>query len=427
MRFKGATIAVFLLGSAMVMAGCGGNSSGGSGGSSQAQSGTDARGPITFVTGKDNSGTLPFIADKWNATHPNEKVTVKQQSDQADQQLSDLEQHFQAKDPGYDVVTTDVVWSAEFAARGWIVPLTGKFALDTSGLLPATVKAATYNDKLYAAPYASDGGLLYYRTDLVKTAPKTLDEMWQDCSIAKSKGMDCYAGQFQKYEGLTCNATEAINTFGGAVVGPDGVTATVDSAKAKAGLQMLADNYKNGDIPKQAITYQEEQGRQSFEAGKLLFLRNWPYVFNLATTDASSKIKGKFAVAPLPGVSGPGASTLGGHSLGMSVYSKHKATALDFMKFFTSPDIQKFLVVKASNAPVLSALYDDPALIKQLPYLTTLKTAIENAIPRPVSPYYPAVTKAIEDNSYAAIKGDKSVDQALKDMQAAITAASAGS
>jgi multiple sugar transport system substrate-binding protein len=190
---------------------------------------------------------------------------------------------------------------------------------------------------------------------------------------------------------------------------------------------MLADHYKSGDNPKQAITYQEEQGRQSFEAGKLLFLRNWPYVYNLATTDASSKVKGKFAVAPLPGVSGPGASTLGGHSLGMSVFSKHKGTALDFMKFFTSPDIQKFLVVQASNAPVLSALYDDPELVKKLPYLTTLKTAIENAVPRPVSPFYPAVTKAIEDNSYAAIKGDKSVDQALKDMQAAITAASAGS
>ena len=58
---------------------------------------------------------------------------------------------------------------------------------------------------------------------------------------------------------------------------------------------MLADHYKNGDIPKEAITYQEEQGRQAFEAGKLLFLRNWPYVYSLARTDGSSKVKDKFA------------------------------------------------------------------------------------------------------------------------------------
>ena len=60
------------------------------------------------------------------------------------------------------------------------------------------------------------------------------------------------------------------------------------------------------------------------------------------------------------------------------------------------------------------------------PYLPTLLTSIQNAVPRPVTPFYPQVTKAIEDNSYAAMKGDKPVDQAVKDMSAAITAASAG-
>ena len=44
-------------------------------------------------------------------------------------------------------------------------------------------------------------------------------------------------------------------------------------------------------------------------------------------------------------------------------------------------------------------------------------------MPRPVTPFYPAVTKAVQDNAYAAIKGDKPVQQALTDMQAAIQAA----
>ena len=75
---------------------------------------------------------------------------------------------------------------------------------------------------------------------------------------------------------------------------------------------------------------------------------------------------------------------------------------------------------------MLSSLYDDPTLIKKLPYLPTLKTSIENAVPRPVTPFYPAVTKAVQDNAYAAIKGDKSVQQSLTDMQAAIQAAGQG-
>ncbi len=124
---------------------------------------------------------------------PDEKVTFKEQSDQADQQHDDLVQHFQAKDDSYDVVDVDVVWTAEFAAKSWLTPLTGDMEIDTSKLLPSTVKTATYNDTLYAAPQTSDGGLLYYRKDLVKTPPTTWDEMMADCKIAKDNGIGCYA------------------------------------------------------------------------------------------------------------------------------------------------------------------------------------------------------------------------------------------
>src|SRR6478752_3969387 len=105
MRVRSAAVvaAVLALG-ASGLAAC--SSSGGGGGTNE------GTGPITFVTGKDNSGIWPKLSAEWNSAHPKEKVTVKQQSDQADQQLQDLEQHFQAKDPNYDVVTVDVVWSA---------------------------------------------------------------------------------------------------------------------------------------------------------------------------------------------------------------------------------------------------------------------------------------------------------------------------
>ncbi len=404
-----------------VAAGC--SSSGDSGGtSSGAGAAAAGRGPITFVTGKDNSNVWPATIEKWNAAHPTEKVTLKEQSDKADQQHDDIVQHMQAKDASYDIVTVDVIWTAEFAAKGWLLSLKGNFALDTSKLLKATVDAATYNGTLYAAPFASDGGLLYYRKDLVPNPPKTLDEMWSMCSIAKAKNIGCYAGQLAQYEGLTVNAAEMMNTAGGKIVDAQGKS-TVNSPEAKKGLQMLADHYKNGDIPQEAITYQEEQGRQAFEDGKLLFLRNWPYVYNLAKTDGASTVKDTFGVAPLPGISGPGASSLGGHSEAISVYSKYQATALDFMKFIEADEQQKFFMEKGSLAPVVGSIYNDQALVAKAPYLPTLLTSIQNAVPRPVTPFYPAVTKAVQDNAYAAIKGNKTVDQALTDMNSAISSA----
>jgi multiple sugar transport system substrate-binding protein len=411
---------------ALVLSACGGGStpSGGTASGPAAQ-GLTSRGPITYVQGKDNSNVVRPLIAKWNAAHPTEKVTFKEQSDQADQQHDDLVQNFQAKNANYDVASVDVIWTGEFAARGWLLPLKGQSAIDTSGMLPATVKTGTYNGVLYAAPVTSDGGIFWYRKDLVKTPPKTWTEMLGMCSIAKKNNMGCYAGQLAKYEGLTVNTAEAINSAGGTIIDASGKP-TLNTPQAKAGLENLVSAYSKGDIPKEAITFQEEQGRLAFESGKLLFLRNWPYVFNLFKTDGSSKVKDTFGMAPLPGVTGPGKSSLGGHNAAVSVYSKNKATAVDFVKFLTSPDIEKnYHALRGSLAPVLSALYTDQALVKKLPYLPVLKTSIDNAVPRPVTPFYPAVTKAVQDNSYSAIKGDVPVDTALSNMQKAIESAGA--
>jgi multiple sugar transport system substrate-binding protein len=410
---------------AITLSACGGGGGGTTSGSDAASQGLDGRGPITYVQGKDNSNVVRPLIDKWNAAHPNEKVTFKEQTDQADQQHDDLVQHFQAKDPGYDVASVDVVWTAEFAAKGWLQPLKDKMALDTSAMLKPTVDAASYKGTLYAAPESSDGGILYYRKDLVPTPPKTWDEMMSMCSIAKTNNIGCYSGQFKKYEGLTVNASEAINSAGGAVLDENGKPNLL-TAEAKAGMANLTKAYADGEIPKEAITFQEEESRQAFQDGKLLFLRNWPYVYNLATTEGSSKVKDVLGMTALPGKTGPGASSLGGHSAAISVYSKNKATAVDFLKFLTTEETQKFFATQGSLAPVLGKLYDDKELVAKLPYLPVLKTSIENAVPRPVTPFYPAVTKAIQENAYSAIKGEKTVDAALSDMQKSIESASAG-
>ena len=335
-------------------------------------------------------------------------------------------QNYQAKNPDYDVASVDVVWTAEFAARGWLQPLEGDMAIETEGMLEPTIEAGSYQGKLYAAPVSSDGGILYYRKDLVPTPPTTWDEMMGMCSIAKENNIGCYAGQFKQYEGLTVNASEAINSAGGSVLNDEGKP-NLNTPEAAEGLGNLVEAFKNGNIPAEAITYQEEESRRAFQDGNLLFLRNWPYVYNLATTEGSSKVKDVLGMTALPGKEGPGASSLGGHSAAISVYSKNKATALDFVKFLVAEEQQKFFATQGSLAPVLGALYEDQELVSKLPYLPVLKTSIENAVPRPVTPFYPAVTQAIQENSYAALKGEKPVEQALSDMQTSIESAGAGS
>jgi multiple sugar transport system substrate-binding protein len=310
------------------------------------------------------------------------------------------------------------------------VPLKGSYNLDTSQLLPATVKAATYNGTLFAAPYASDGGLLYYRKDLVPNPPTTWDQLISDCQGKTSNTITgskpgCYAGQFAKYEGLTVNAAEAINAAGGEIVKSDGKTPNVNTPEAAKGLDFLVNGFKQGYIPKEALGFQETQSLNAFEAGQLVFMRNWPYA-DAILAGQGSKVAGKFAIAPLPGPNGHGASSLGGHSVAISQYSKHKATDIDFLKFLESDEIQRNDLTQGTLAPVISSLYSDQALVTKFPYLPTLLASIQTAVPRPVTPFYPAVTEAIETNVYAALQGQKSTQDALSSLQSAIQSATAG-
>jgi multiple sugar transport system substrate-binding protein len=417
----GATLAL----AGMSLAACSGSNSGGGSGSS---SGGNDTGPITYVQGKDTSGVVNILADMWNKSHAKEKVTIKQQTDQADQQFQDLTQHFQQKLSDYDVVSVDVVWTAEFAAKQYLQPLTGPYKLDTSPFLPSVVKTGQYNNVQYAAPSSTDSQLLYYRKDLLgsKPVPKTLEELFSTCSIAKKAGIGCYAGQYAKYEGLTVNFNEAITSAGGTVVDAKGKP-TLNTPEAEKGLQLIVDAFKNGDIPKAAVTYQEAQGLNAFETGKLMYLTNWPYmVADIANNAQAKDIRSKYAIAPYPGK-----SAVGGHNMAISAFSKHKATALKFIKFMESPAVQKILIDKASLAPVATASYSDTSLTQKYPYLTTLKQSLDTAVARPITPYYQGVTGAIQNNVFQALQsasngGSPDVKKVLDSTAQAITAASAG-
>ncbi|SCK13374.1 ABC transporter substrate-binding protein [Streptomyces sp. WMMB 322] len=416
--------------SAVVLAGLMATACGSSGGDDAAQKNPSfkGRGPIKYVAGKDAGGSVQKVIDKWNKAHPKEKVTFVELPTDADAQRQQMIQNAQTKSDAYTVLSLDVVWTSEFAAHQWIDRLPAdKFPLDK--MMKPVVETGKYRGGQYSIPHASDGGLLYYRDDLLKKAgvdkaPTTWAEMKDACDKVKKlpegKGMSCYAGQHQKYEGLTVNFSEAVNSAGGDVLDSKGKP-NLDTPEAKKGLDFLADSVKDKTIPKEATTYQEEEGRQAFQGGKLIFMRNWPYVHSLASKDdGSSKVAGKFDVAPLPGLKGPGTSSLGGHNLALSSSAKNKATAIDFIKFFTSEEKARFALEEASLAPPYESLYTDEEMVKKFPYLPTLKKSILTAQPRPRVVNYGDASSAMQKEAYAAMTGTKSSAEALKDLQKAL-------
>ena len=313
-----------------------------------------------------------------------------------------------------DVFYSDVIWTAEFAIQKWLYDMTPYVESRKDEFIPSTFDTATYQGKVWGVPHKTNAGFLYYRTDQVDHDPQTWQEVYD--LAAKTDGI---AYQGASYEGLTVDFLELAFAAGGSILSEDGTKAEVDSPENLEALKFMVDGINNGAAPKAVTTYMEEPARRAFEAGRVTFLRNWPYVY--ATANRAKATKGKFKVVPFPSWEGGGkAGILGGANLVVSANSENPGASLKFIDYMTSKDRQAEDIVKFSDASPLKEVYDDPAVQKAQPFSAELKTAVENSKARPVSPVYPQISQAIYKNVNQALAGQMSPEEALKNAQSEV-------
>lgn len=386
------------------------------------------RGPLTLATAGDLTGYLGPLLQGWNRSHPGERVTLVELPDSADETRAQMITDLRAGERGrFDVLNIDVSWTSEFAAAGWIRPLPpDSFPLDT--FLPRVVDTATYDDRLYAVPYVTNAGLLLYRKDVLAAEGVPPPRTWADLeraarTLAPKYGLDGYAGQFLPYEGLTVNAAEAVYSAGGTILGDEGERVTVNSRAAREGIGFLARGVREGWIPEAALTYKEEESKQAFQNGRLLFLRNWPYAY-VAASAPESKVAGKVGAVPLPGSDGPGTSVLGGSNLAVSSQARHPDSAARLIAYLTSERVQRQVLTRGALPPVRADLYDDPDLVRRFPYLPTLRESVLAAEPRPKSPHYDQVSLVVQAVVHDAMTGRQTPEAAVRRLATELAAVS---
>jgi multiple sugar transport system substrate-binding protein len=383
---------------------------------------TSGTGPITFAVGADDAQFFTKLIGPWNSAHPGEHVSIQLLPESANGQLAQLTASLQARLPTYDVIDMDVVWTAEFASAGWIIPLNST-TFPLGDFLRPAVDTAMYDGHLYAVPDYSNADLLYYRKDILAKAghvapPRTWAQLEHEAeTIAPRYGVAGYASQFQQYEGLTVNFAAAVQSAGGSILSPNDTGVSVDSPMALKGLEFLVGGLRQGWITKSSLTFEEESSKDDFESGKLLFLNNWPFVWNdVSRPGPGNEVYGKVGVALLPGLHGPGSASLGGANLAVSAYSQHQRTAIAFIRYLTSEPEEEQMLDDSGFPPVWAGLYSDPAMIRRFPYLPVVKQAILTAQPRPPVTDYDQASLAISSDVYQALTFRESPRQALAEM-----------
>ena len=368
------------------------------------------------------------------------RVNLLRQPTDSDQRRQSLVIALDAGQSNPDVFLMDVVWISQFAASAWLQPLgdfVRKDAVNLGAFFPGVLKLAdNYQGDLVALPVYVDGGLLYFRKDLlqkqgISRPPETWDELVK-YSLAVQGEMRRTRSSFYgflwqgaQYEGLICDFLEFAGSNRGGIIIRDGQIRlnTPENREALQFMQDLIQRYKISP-PSTYTEMREEQVRLAFQRGDALFERNWPYAWALHQRP-NSPVRGRTGIAPLPHFpSGKSISTLGGWHIGISRFSNEKPAAWAFVKYVVSHRIQKKLALDLGWNPGRRDVYDDPEVLKKMPHLARLGEVFENAAPRPTRPYYTEVSEVLQRYLNGALAGKltpaAALEVAQKDAQAIV-------
>jgi multiple sugar transport system substrate-binding protein len=367
-----------LTAAAMWLAACGGSSSGG-------------RATINVWVFNEPSGSFKDAAKRCSASSNGRyKVVLNALSNNADQQRQSLVRRLAAKDSSIDIAGMDVVWTAEFAAAGWVKEWPTDLANQVKqGTLPGPLATATYNGKLYAAPANSNTQLLWYRKDKVKQVPKT----WSDLIDEATKLKTHIEIQGAQYEGVVVWFNSLVQSAGGTIVKGKQVTLGQPAQQAAEIISKLA--HSPAADPSLASQH-EDENRLAFEAGNAYFQVNYPFIYPSAKADVP-KIFKNLAWAPYPGVENgkPTKAPIGGINWGVGAYTKHPQQAFEAAACMRNAENEKEAAIKGGLPPTLESLYSDKSFIKSYPFAALIKKQLANAAVRPVTPAYADVSLAI--------------------------------
>ncbi|HEU4631287.1 MAG TPA: ABC transporter substrate-binding protein [Gemmatimonadaceae bacterium] len=387
----------------------------------------DARGVEVTVSGSALGAEGEILrrqAARFSALHPDIRVRVQPTPDDATQRHQLYVQWLNARAGDPDILQLDVVWTAEFAAAGWILPL-DRYAPDTAAFFDATIAANRWAGRLYALPWFVDAGMLYWRTDLLDHAPATMAELHAMARTASAPAGPPRAGivwQGARYEGLITVFLEYLTAFGGRIM-TDDARVVVDSPEAARALTTMRDEI--GTIaPPEVLTWHEEETRFAFQNGDAALMRNWPYAYALMNDSTQSRVAGRYAVAPIPPApGGEPAAALGGAQLAVNAHSDVPDAAYAVIAYLTAPAQMLERAEVAGQFPTRRALFDDQRLARALAIpVDQARAVLERTVPRPVTPIYSQLSELLQIQLHRALTRQATPDAALRTAAAQMNA-----
>ncbi|MGW3286029.1 extracellular solute-binding protein [Streptomyces sp. NPDC001002] len=312
--------------------------------------------------------------------------------------------------------------TAGYVHDGGLLDVTKEFGAwsESKDTDPTAKQSVTVDGKQYGSPFYVGVRALYYRTDVFKDLglqpPKTMAELATTARKIRAEKPDLYG--LVVGGAYTYGAMPFVWANGGELATGEGdsYTSAIDSAAAQKGIKAYTSLFTSDNCP--AAKCAGMGGNDTitaFAAGKAGMAIGGD--FSHAAVEAG-KVKGKYAVVPLPGVaSGSIAPAFaGGNNIGVLKSTSHRSLAVDLMEQLTSKKTQASMFDAMGFLPTFTDVRDAAAakVPFEKPFVQTLGAGTKFV---PASPGWSQIDSqlVLPNLLQEVISGKKSVAAASKD------------
>ncbi|MER7816420.1 extracellular solute-binding protein [Streptomyces sp. NPDC096153] len=339
-------------------------------------------------------------------------------------------------DPGSapDLIEYGNTDTAGYVKDGGLADITEEFGAwaDTKDTDPTARESVTVDGKVYGAPLFVGVRALYYRTDVFEDLgirpPKSQAELVSVAKKVRKARPELYG--LAVGGAYTYGAMPFIWANGGELATESGGTykAAVNSPQARKGIEAYTSLFGDDNCPAAKCASMGGNATvTAFASGKAAMAIGGD--FSHAAVEAG-KVKGKYAVVPLPGVTAGSIAPAfaGGNNIGVLRSSSHRTLAVDLMKSLTGKETQGKLFDAMGFLPTYTDVRARAATKEPFvePFIDTLAAGTEFV---PASPGWGQIDASLvlPTMFQEIVSGKKDVasaaDDAAKKMDAAFASA----
>jgi multiple sugar transport system substrate-binding protein len=306
-----------------------------------------------------------------------------------------LEVRLNARNGDPDVFIVDSPLTASYAARGHLMELDA--LIDKSRFVPSAIAAASYQGKIYSAPFGSSMQELYYNTAMFKAAgvePPSTDPAkrwtWEqvvDAAKKLTKPSEGVWGFVFEQSERPYQLLPLGQSLGGKAISDDGLTASgyIDSQPFIDAYSFMQKLYTEWKVSPQG-QFDTALTPELFGSQKTAMLLG--NTFNLETFQ--KKYPGtEFGVAPHPYFAkGKPVTPTGAWHFGINARTKNKDAAAIFLKTMLSDDLQDMWFKLRPYLPVAKSIWErEAAEFAKHPLWKIVEYDLDNtAVARPATP-----------------------------------------